>query len=98
MGDLTHLFVGGVLAGRVGPLHICGPSGSEERLGTRYAVEHMQKYIAWDIEGRAGRLPASAFEAVVTEFDYRGENQVVYQENGVTIRPPGPRSTRSTAR
>ena len=29
MGDLTHLYVGGVLAGRVGPLHVWGPSGAE---------------------------------------------------------------------
>jgi ribonuclease Z len=86
MGDLTHLYVGGVLAGRVGPLYIWGPSGSEKRLGTRYAAEHLKEYLAWDIAGRAGRLPASAFELVVSEFDYKGENQVVYKENGVTIR------------
>ena len=33
-----------------------------------------------------GRLDARAFEWEVTEFDFKGVNQVVYQENGVTIR------------
>ncbi len=85
-GDVPGLFVGGVLSGRVGPMHVWGPSGPEKRLGTAYAMEHMKEFLAWDLEGRKGRLPASAFELDVHEFDYRGENQVVYEENGVTIR------------
>ena len=49
-------------------------------------MEHMKEFLAWDLEGRKGRLPASAFEVDVHEFDYKGENQIVYEENGVTIR------------
>ena len=85
-GDFAAYFIGGWVAGRQGPLHVYGPSGSRPELGTKYAIEHWEKALSWDVEGRAGRLPASGGEVIVKEFDYTAENQVVYQENGVTIR------------
>jgi ribonuclease Z len=85
-GDFAAYFIGGWVAGRQHALHVYGPSGSRPELGTQYAIEHWQKALSWDIEGRAGRLPASGGEVVVHEFDFKVENQVVYQENGVTIR------------
>jgi ribonuclease Z len=68
------------------PLRIWGPSGSEPKYGTKYAIEHLQKYLTWDIAGRVGQTDTRGLKIEVTEFDYRGENKVVYQENGVTIR------------
>ena len=85
-GDLDALWVGGVIGGRVNPLRIWGPSGSEPKYGTKYAIEHLQKYLTWDIAGRVGQTDTRGLKIEVTEFDYRGENKVVYQENGVTIR------------
>ena len=55
-------------------------------MGTKYAIEQWMKALTWDIEGRAGRLPASGGQVIVHEFDYKGENEIVYQKNGVTIR------------
>ncbi len=86
MGDLDALWVGGVLANRQRPLRIWGPSGSEERLGTRYAVERMKEMFSWDFASRQGNVNTVGFVLEVNEFDYRGENQVIYEENGVTIR------------
>ena len=86
MGDLPALYVGGVVGGRVSPFYVWGPTGSEERLGTQYSMDHLKEFVAWDLEGRTGRLPAQAFDIVVTEFEWQGENQIVYQENGVTVR------------
>jgi ribonuclease Z len=85
-GDFAAYSVGGWVAGRQVPLHIYGPSGSSPEMGTKYAVERWMEALTWDIEGRAGRLPPAGGEVVVHEFDYRGENEIVYQENGVTIR------------
>ena len=85
-GDFPAYFIGGWVAGRQGPLHVYGPSGNRPETGTRYAIEHMEKALTWDIEGRAGRLPATGGRVVVHEFDFKGENQVVYRDNGVTIR------------
>ena len=85
-GDFPAYFIGGWVAGRQGPLRVWGPSGDRPETGTKYAIEHMQKALTWDIEGRAGRLPASGGKVEVTEFDFKAENAVVYEENGVTIR------------
>ncbi|MGI9366838.1 MAG: guanitoxin biosynthesis MBL fold metallo-hydrolase GntH [Rhizobiaceae bacterium] len=85
-GDFPAYFIGGWVAGRQGPLHVYGPSGARAETGTKYAIDHMRKALTWDVEGRAGRLPAKGGEVVVHEFDFKAENKVVYQENGVTIR------------
>ncbi|MHC5012106.1 MAG: guanitoxin biosynthesis MBL fold metallo-hydrolase GntH, partial [Planctomycetota bacterium] len=85
-GDLPVLFVGGWVAGRVNPLRVWGPSGTEPELGTAHAVAGMKEMLAWDIMNRRGRLPATGGDIQVTEFDYKGMNHVVYDENGVVIR------------
>jgi ribonuclease Z len=85
-GDFGALYVGRLINGRTVPLRVWGPSGPKPEWGTKYALEHWRKALTWDVDGRAGRLPASGQGLEIYEFDYRGENQVVYQENGVTIR------------
>ena len=72
--------------GRNKPLRVWGPSGPTEELGTAYALDHMQKMLTWDLAGRAGNVDPRGYVMEVTEFDYKGVNQVVYEENGVTIR------------
>ncbi len=85
-GDFAAYFIGGWVAGRQGPLHVWGPSGDRPETGTKYAIERWQEALTWDFEGRAGRLPASGGQVIVHEFDFRGENEIIYQENGVTVR------------
>jgi ribonuclease Z len=84
-GDLDALFVGGWLSGRYTPLHVYGPSGSEPELGTKAAVENLERALAWDIKGRSGALPDAGGQLIPHEFDFKGDNQVVYEENGVVI-------------
>jgi ribonuclease Z len=85
-GDFAAYYIGGWVAGRTVPLRVWGPSGSAPDLGTDYALNRWREALNWDITNRRGRLPASGGELQITEFDYKGENHVVYQENGVTIR------------
>ena len=85
-GSLHDLFVGGALMGRNQPLRVWGPSGPSEELGTAYALDHMEKMLTWDIAGRIGNTDPRGYQLEVNEFDYKGVNQVIYQENGVTIR------------
>lgn len=85
-GDLDALFVGGALAGRQKPLRVWGPSGDTPERGTKYAVEHLRKALTWDLDGRQGLTDPRGYHIEAHEFDYKGMNQVIYQENGVTIR------------
>ena len=54
-GGLGALYVAGGIAGRFSPLRIWGPSGSKPELGTKAAVEAMQKMFAWSIAWIAGK-------------------------------------------
>lgn len=85
-GALHDLFIGGALMGRNVPLEVWGPSGATPELGTAYALDHLQKMLTWDLAGRAGNVDFRGYQMKVTEFDYKGENQVIYDKNGVTIR------------
>jgi ribonuclease Z len=85
-GALHELFVGGALMGRNVPLRVWGPSGSVPELGTKYALDRMVEMLTWDLAGRMGNVDPRGYRMEVTEFDFRGKNQVVYNENGVTIR------------
>jgi ribonuclease Z len=85
-GDLPGLWAGGWTSGRTVPLEIWGPSGATEEMGTKYAVEHFMKAYNWDNMTRLANLPSKPGQIIVHEFDYKGENEAVYQENGVTIR------------
>ena len=85
-GDLSTLWAGGWTAGRTGPLKIWGPSGATTDMGTKYAVEHFLKAYTWDAKTRNFALSAEPGKISVIEFDYKQENKIVYQENGVTIR------------
>jgi ribonuclease Z len=85
-GDLDALWVGGVVGNRVVPLKVWGPSSIEPKYGTKVAIDHMEKMLAWDVDSRMGNTDTRGLFIEVTEFDYRGVNQVIYEENGVTIR------------
>ncbi len=85
-GDLDALFISGALGGRQKPLRVWGPSGDTPELGTKYALDHLLKALTWDLAGRKGLTDPRGYHMDVTEFDYKGVNQIVYQENGVTIR------------
>ena len=85
-GGIGALYVAGGIAGRFSPLRIWGPSGPRPELGTKAAIEAMKKMYLWDLEGRIGQTDVRGFATEVTEFDYKAENQIVYNENGVVIR------------
>jgi len=86
VGDFMGLHIGSWLSGRYTPIHVYGPTGSTPELGTKAFVAGMQKAFAWDIATRTGALPDAGGKIEVHEFDYKQENEIVYQENGVTIR------------
>ena len=86
VGDFMGLHIGSWLSGRYTPLKIYGPSGATPEMGINAFVEASKAAYAWDLEGRTGALPDDGAKIEVTEFDYMQENEVVYEENGVTVR------------
>ncbi len=86
IGDMAALWAGGWTGGRTVPLEVWGPSGSREDMGTAYFVDHFLKAYKWDYMTRAVKINPIPGSIIAHEFDYKGENQVVYEENGVTIR------------
>jgi ribonuclease Z len=85
-GDMDALWVGGVVGNRVNTMKVWGPSGHAPEYGVAYAIEHMEKMLTWDKGSRLGNVDIRGLEITVNEFDYRAVNQVIYNENGVTIR------------
>jgi ribonuclease Z len=85
-GSLGEMFIGGALMGRQKPLRVWGPNGRAPELGTAYAVQKMKEMFTWDLAGRVGLVDFRGYSIEVNEFDYKAENAVVYEENGVTIR------------
>ncbi len=85
-GDLDALYCGGIVANRVVPLQVWGPSGKSPEYGTKAAIDHMEGMLKWDIDTRMGNTDTRGAFIEVTEFDYKAVNKIIYQENGVTIR------------
>jgi len=85
-GSLGEIFIGGALMGRQKPLRVWGPSGRTPELGTAYAVQKLKEMYTWDLAGRVGMVDFRGYSIEVNEFDYKAENAVIYENNGVTIR------------
>jgi len=85
-GDLDALYCGGIVANRVVPLRVWGPSGPTPEYGTKAAMDHMEGMLKWDIDTRMGNTDTRGAFLEVTEFDYTKVNEVIYEENGVVIR------------
>jgi len=85
-GGLHDLFIGGALMGRNVPLRVWGPSGQVPELGTEYAMDGMMRMLNWDLSGRIGMTDFRGYHMEVNEFDYKGENEIIFEENGVVVR------------
>ena len=86
VGDFMGLHIGSWLSGRYTPIHVYGPSGATPEMGTKTFIEGMKQAYQWDIGTRTGALPDAGGQIEVHEFDYMQQNEVVYQEDGVTVR------------
>ena len=85
-GDLPSFWLGGTVMNRLTPLRIWGPSGEKPEYGTQHAMDRMQEMYVWDIATRSGFIDFRGGALEVHEFDYKGVNDVIYDENGVVIR------------
>ena len=84
--DLNALWAGGWTAGRPVPLEVWGPSGQSEDMGTAYAIDGFLRAFNWDYQTRAYKITPVPGQIKVHEFDYKGVNAVIYDQNGVVVR------------
>ncbi|MCZ6773400.1 MAG: guanitoxin biosynthesis MBL fold metallo-hydrolase GntH [Proteobacteria bacterium] len=85
-GDLASFWLGGTTLNRLTPLRIWGPSGATPEMGTAHAMKKMQELYVWDIATRSGFIDPRGMALEIHEFDYKGVNKVIFEENGVKIR------------
>ena len=85
-GDLASFWLGGTTMNRLVPLRIWGPSGATPEYGTQAAIDNMKEMYVWDIGTRSGVIDFRGGELEVHEFPFDGINEVIFEENGVTIR------------
>lgn len=71
---------------RFKPLRVTGPSGRTPELGTKAMVENMKKMLKWHLEEFDTCPVGDGYEVEVNEFDFRKENEICYDKDGVTVR------------
>ena len=88
MSDLPGFYVYGPQNNRSKPLRIWGPGGGGTRpnWSTKTAMEHMEKFWAWQTGTLVGTIDTTAFKMEVTEYDWSKVDGVIYDHNGVVIR------------
>ena len=75
----------GINAGRT-PIRLWGPNGVRPEWGTSAWVENLRAAWGWEIATRGSAIDPRGLQVEVTEFDWKGVNVVIYDENGVQIR------------
>lgn len=84
--DLPALWVGGLKSNRTVPLRVWGPSSFAMEYGTRASINALQDAYRWEITSATGKLDGRGQQIEVTEFDFAGVNQIIYDENDVIVR------------
>jgi ribonuclease Z len=84
--DLPYMLPFTATNARWHPLRVTGPSGRTPELGTAAMIDGMKMMMRWHLE-EFDTLPiGDGYEVDVTEFDFRDENGICYERNGVTVR------------
>jgi ribonuclease Z len=73
-------------SGRWQPLRLYGPSGASPELGIKHMAHHMREMLKWH-EDNFNAIPiGDGYEMDVTEIDWKDENGVCYDHEGVVVR------------
>lgn len=68
------------------PLRVHGPSGRTPELGTKAMVAGMKQMLKWHLEAFDVCPIGDGYEVEVNEFDWKDENGVCYDKDGVVVR------------
>lgn len=84
--DISYLLPFRAWSGGWMPLRVTGPSGRTPELGTRAMVDGMKQMLKWHLEAFDICPIGDGYEIEVNEFDWKDENGICYDKNGVTVR------------
>ena len=84
--DLPYMLPFTATMGRFQPLRVYGPSGARPDLGMAHVVEKMREMMVWHIENFEAVPVGDGMEVICNEFDWRDENGLAYDQDGVTVR------------
>lgn len=84
--DLSYLLPFSAWSGRYTPLRVHGPSGRTPELGIQGMVDGMKQMLKWHLEAFDVFPIGDGYEVEVNEFDWKDENGICYDKNGVTVR------------
>jgi len=84
--DLPYSYPFTAWSGRWQPLRLYGPSGRTPELGMKRMVEGMKIMNRWHEENFNHTPMGDGLEMDVTEFDWKDENGVCYDQDGVVVR------------
>ncbi|MGH2596340.1 MAG: guanitoxin biosynthesis MBL fold metallo-hydrolase GntH [Actinomycetota bacterium] len=84
--EIPYLYAFAAWAGRWKPLRIYGPSGPTPEQGTTAMIDAMKQMLRWHTRSFNIFPIGDGYEIDVTEFDYKDDGGVVYDEDGVVIK------------
>ena len=84
--DLPYMLPFTASNARFKPLRVYGPSGRTKELGTQAMIDNMKQMMKWHLEAFDTIPIGDGYEVDVTEFDFKDENGICYDRNGVTVR------------
>ena len=84
--DLPYLYAFAPWSGRWKPLRVTGPSGRTPKEGTKAMIEHMKGMTYWHTDSFHNLPIGDGYEIEVNEFDYKDDNGICYNKDGVTVR------------
>jgi ribonuclease Z len=84
--DLSYLLPFRAWSGGYLPLRVHGPSGRTEDLGVRGMIKGMKQMLKWHLEAFDMFPIGDGYDVEVNEFDWKDENGICYDQDGVTIR------------
>jgi ribonuclease Z len=84
--DLPFMYPFRAFSGGFTPLRVYGPSGRTPELGMKSMIKHMRAMNRWHEENFNACPVGDGFEIEVTEFDWKEQNGICYDKEGVKVR------------
>lgn len=84
--DLPYIFAFAPWMGRWKPLRVHGPSGRTPKDGIKHMIDGMKMMTHWHTDSFNASPIGDGYEVEVNEFDFRDDNGICYDKDGVTIR------------